>query len=101
MVGLWRSQGMCGPCCGESVAVDEVFGMERGGDGQDLQDAGLQDGRRWGGGGFEESGDVRAMLRWVEWERMGREDLKDPKVGRGGGMMGVGFFEGGFIRCST
>jgi hypothetical protein len=41
------------------------------------------------------------MLRWVEWERMGREDLKDPKVGRGGGMMGVGFFEGGFIRCST
>ncbi len=47
------------------------------------------------------------MLRWVEWERMGREDLKDlkdgkdPKVGRGGGMMGVGFFEGDFIRCST
>jgi hypothetical protein len=66
VVGLWRSQGMCGPCCGESVAVDEVFGMERGGDGQDLQDAGLQDGRRWGGG-----------------------------------TMGVGFFEGGFIRCST
>jgi hypothetical protein len=64
-------------------------------------DAGLQDGRRWGGGDFGESGDLRAMLRWVEWERMGREDLKDPQVGRGGGMMGVGFFEGDFIRCST
>jgi hypothetical protein len=35
VVGLWRSQGMCGPCCGESVAVHEVFGMERGEDGQD------------------------------------------------------------------
>ncbi len=64
----------------------------------------IQDYRMDGGGvvgALESQGVVRVMLWWVEWGAVGRKDLKDPKVGRGGGMMGVGFFEGDFIRCST
>jgi hypothetical protein len=60
--GALESQGLCGLCCGESVAVHEVFGMERGEMDRIYWIQDSQDGRRLGGGALAKSGDVRAML---------------------------------------